>query len=322
MQENLDIIKSSVIKMGGTIEEFLPERGCFYINVFGKRILLEKKISISRKSFVSGLLTKCKDITHKLLLAYGLPTPPTECFYHKSFDKNVALAKLNKLKYPIIIKDSSGSQSLGIFSFIQSPEEGLKTIKKYLPRYKSMIAQEMVFGKEYRVLVLGEKIIAALEMLHPCVIGDGKSTVRQLIKEMQKTTYKQTKLDSKLKLVLEKQHATLNTTLKKNKTIFIRTISSLAEGGKTKDASDKIHPDVTKICVSASKAVGKHLVGIDIICNNISSKPTKKNFHLLEINGKPDLYIHYKPNFGKTRDVVKPIIKFMVKLAIPIQSRS
>ena len=66
MKKNPLIIKNAVLNMGGTIEEFIPERGCFYINVLGKRILLERKISITRQSLVSGQLTRCKDITHKL----------------------------------------------------------------------------------------------------------------------------------------------------------------------------------------------------------------------------------------------------------------
>jgi len=48
MKKNPLIIKNAVLKMGGTIEEFVPERGCFYINVLGKRILLERKISIKK----------------------------------------------------------------------------------------------------------------------------------------------------------------------------------------------------------------------------------------------------------------------------------
>jgi hypothetical protein len=69
MKKNLNIIKDSILKMGGTIEEFIPERGCFYINLSGKRILIERKISITRQSFISGQMTRCKDITHKLLIS-------------------------------------------------------------------------------------------------------------------------------------------------------------------------------------------------------------------------------------------------------------
>ena len=308
--------------MGGTIDEFLPERGCFYINVLGQRILLERKISITRKSYVSGLLTKCKDLTHKLLIAQGLPSPNTECFYNKTYVQTKAKTKLNKLTYPIILKDASGSNSIGIFPFIKNKTEAAKILKRELPRYRSMIAQEMVFGKEYRVLVLGEKVIGALEMIPPYVIGDGISTVGKLIREKQKETPAKTSFDNKLKEILRDQATSQTSVLKKGKMIYFKKSSCLAEGGETKDMTKLVHDDVRKVCVAASKVVGKHLVGIDIMCKDISKKPTKKSFHILEINGKPDLYIHYTPTHGKTRDVVKEIVKFMVKLAIQLQKQN
>lgn len=115
MKKNPLIIKNAVLAMGGTIEEFIPERGCFYINVMGKKILLERKFSLSRQSFVSRELTRSKDITHKLLCASNLPTPKTECFYKKSYNQEQAKQQLKNLKYPIILKHARGSNSVGIF---------------------------------------------------------------------------------------------------------------------------------------------------------------------------------------------------------------
>ena len=322
MNKNLSIIKNSVLAMGGTIEEFVPERGCFYINIFGRRILLEKKISITRQSFVSGQLTKCKDITHQLLLAHDLPSPQTEAFYKKSFDKDEAIARLSKMTYPIILKDSSGSNSVGIFPFVNNAGEAVKILQKKLPKYRSMIAQKMVFGKEYRILVLGDKVIGALEMIPPNITGDGVSTVKELIHFKQITTDRRTKFDKKFIAILKDQMVTLRTVVPENEVVYIKKSSCLAEGGEMRDVTDEVNEDVRKVCVLASKAVGKYLVGIDVICRDIKTKPTKNNFNILEVNGKPDLYIHYRPDQGKVRDVVKPIVKFMVKEGVLLPKRS
>ena len=159
MDKSLSIIQNVVADMGGTIEEFVPERGCFYINVFGKRILLERNIAITRQSFISVRLTKCKEITYKLLRANSLPSPKTVCFYNKSFNKDQAIEKLNKLTYPIMVKNAVGSNSLGIFPAVSNTKDALKIIKKELPHYRSIIAQEMVFGKEYRVLLVRNAVV-------------------------------------------------------------------------------------------------------------------------------------------------------------------
>lgn len=315
MKKNPVIIKNAVLAMGGTIDEFVPERGCFYINILGKRILLERKISISRQSFVSGQLTRCKDITHKLLQEHGLPTPETQCFYKKSYDKKTAALQLGLLKYPIILKDAQGSQSKGIFPFIGNLSDAEAVLEEELPHYRSMIAQEMVFGKEFRFLVLDEKIIGALEMIPPYAVGDGVSTIRKIIQEKQNSTESRTDFDEKLEKILKEQNVTLESIMPKSEIAYIKRSSCLAEGGETRDVTDLVHSNIEKICVTASKVVGKHLVGIDVMCQDVSRDPLKQDFNIIEINGKPDLYIHYNPTHGQTRNVVEDIVKFMAKLA-------
>ncbi len=306
--------------MGGTIEEFVPERNCFYVNIQGKSLLLENNISITRQSFISVRLTKCKEIAHKLLLANGLPSPATECFYNRTYNKTEATKKLDTLKYPVILKNAVGSNSRGVFPTVMSTKEALKILKKELPHYRSMVAQEMVFGKEYRILVLGEKIIGALEMIHPHIVGDGISTVKKIIKEKQSDTEVRTKFDKKLNQILKSQKVSLRSVVPKNKVIYIKRNSCLAEGGETRDVTELVHKDAKDICVSASKTVGKYLVGVDVICKDISKKQTKKSFNILEINGKPDLFIHYSPTYGKTRNVLKEAIKFLIEVSIPLPS--
>lgn len=315
MKKNPQIIKDSILEMGGTIEEFIPQRGCFYINMDGKRILIERKISIARQSFISGQMTRCKDITHKLLQEHLLPTPETECFYKKTYKKSEAERQLSRLKYPIILKDAKGSNSKGIFPFIGNLDDAMVVLEDELPHYKSMIAQEMVFGKEFRLLVLNEKVIGALEMIPPYAKGDGISTIRKIIQEKQNSTEAKTAFDEKLVQILKDQNVTLESIMPKSEIAYIKRSSCLAEGGETKDVTDLVHPDIEKICVQASKVVGKHLVGIDLMCQDVALDPTQQSFNIIEINGKPDLYIHYKPTYGQMRDVVRDIVKFMVKLA-------
>jgi len=315
MKKNPLIIKNAVLNMGGTIEEFIPERGCFYINVLGKCILLERKISITRQSFVSGQLTRCKDITNELLRINGLPTPETRCFYKKSYLAADVEKKLAELHFPIILKDAQGSNSRGIFPLIGNIKDAMIVLEEELPHYRSMIAQEMVFGKEYRILILDEKVIGALEMIPPYAVGDGVSTIRNIIEKKQSSTEKRTEFDEKLEQILQEQNFTLESIMSKNEIAYIKKSSCLAEGGETRDVTDSVHSDIEKTCVAASKVVGKYLVGIDVMCEDISLDPKKQTFNIIEINGKPDLYIHYNPSHGQTRNVVEDIVKFMVKVS-------
>lgn len=175
-----------------------------------------------------------------------------------------------------------------------------------------MVAQEMVQGKEFRILILDEKVIGALEMIPPYALGDGISTVSEIIQEKQIFTERRTEFDEKLNEILRAQNVTLESIMPKNEIAYIKKSSCLAEGGETRDVTNMVCEGVEKICVAASKVVGRYLTGIDVICDDISKDPAKQSFHIIELNGKPDLYIHYKPTHGKTRNVVEDIVRFMV----------
>jgi cyanophycin synthetase len=315
MIKNLRVIKSAVLGMGGSVVELVPERGCFYADVLGKRLLIDRKMAITRQSFVSSQFTRCKDITHKLLQENGLPTPETACFYEKSYERGEAEAQLAILRYPIILKDAQGSQSLGIFPFVKDVAEAIVVLERELPKYGSMVAQEMVFGKEYRVLVLDDKVIGALEMIPPYAKGDGVSTIRQIIEEKQNTTRRRTEFDEGLDRLLDEQMVALESVMPKDGIAYIKRSSCLAEGGETRDVTDDVHESIERICVEASKAVGKQLVGIDIMCEDVSLELSSQTFDILEINGKPDLYIHYEPTHGRTRNVAEDILRFMAAAA-------
>ena len=314
MIKNPPIIKRVAKEMGGAIKEIIPERGYFLIKLKGKEIFVLRKFQIA-SDFISGkALTAYKDLTYVSLKENNIPMPKTVCFYKKTLNKKDLVKKLESLSYPIVIKDANGSNSKGVFTNIETLNEAKKIILKEIKKFPFLVAQEMIFGKEYRVLILGKKVLGVLEMIPPRIFGDGKSTVKELIEKKQYKNKKKTIINQSLKKILAEQSVSLKSVIKKNQEVFIKKNSCLAEGGEIKDATDLINPASKIICEKAAKATGKLLAGIDIICEDISKDPTKQTFSILEVNGKPDLYIHYKPNHGKTRNVIKEIIEFILKI--------
>lgn len=299
--------------MGGKIEEVIPERGYFYIKIKGKKILTTRKFKIAGNLIVGEETTKFKDLTYLLLKKHNLPTPKTVCFYRKIAEKELN-KKLESLKYPIIIKDAEGSQSIGIFPDISSKKEAKKILKREIKKIPKLIAQEMASGKEYRLTVLGNKVIGALRLIPPRVFGDGKNNVEELIKKKQRKTPRKTPFDANLIKLLKEQRHTLRSIPKNGEIVYLRRNSSLNEGGETEDVTNSVHKEAVRICVQASKATWKYLVGIDVMCDDITRDPKKQNFNIIEINGKTDIYLHYNPTRGKTRNVVKDIINFILKL--------
>lgn len=314
MIKNPPIIKKVVREMGGTIEKVIPERGYFCIKLNGKKLFVSRKFKIATSLTTGGEITKFKDLTYLLLKENGLPTPKTVAFYKKTISKNNNEKKLKALRYPIVIKDATGSNSKGIFTNISSFSSAMDILKKEMKHYRSLVAQEMVFGKEYRVLILGNKVIGALEMIPPRIFGNGKDSVETLIKNKQKKTDKKTPIDAFLRKILADQGVTLKSILEKGKEIYIKNNSAVAEGGETRDVTDLVSTEIRNICIRAAKVTEKYLAGIDIMCDDISKPAKRQSVNIIEINGKPDLYLHHIPTHGKPRNVIKEILNFILKL--------
>ncbi|NTU67097.1 MAG: ATP-grasp domain-containing protein [Candidatus Moranbacteria bacterium] len=312
MIRNSALIKKVVEEMGGSVEKIIPERGCFYIRIDGEKIFVSRKFKITRSSLVGKELTAFKDLTYFILEKEGIPTPKTVCFYKKTFKKNPADEKLSQLSYPIVIKDSDGSNSRGVFVNIPDISEAKRILTEKINIFPRLIAQEMVFGKEFRVLMLRNKAIGVLEMIPPSILGDGKSTVDELIARKQKDICNETVRDNVLDSILSKQGSSLGSTPEKGTRIFIKNNSCLAEGGETRDVTDIINDNIASLCAKAGKLTENYLVGIDLMCDDITKRPEGQHFSIIEINGKPDLYIHYNPTYGKTRNVIKNIIEFIL----------
>lgn len=314
MIKNPPLIKKVVEEMGGTIEKIVPERGYFCINIRGEKIFVTRKFQIASDFFSGSAITAYKDLTYAALKKDGLPTPKSICIYRKNLVASGLNEKLSTLNYPLVIKDAKGSNSLGVFTNIKNLDAAKKIVLREIKKFSSLLVQEMVFGKEYRVLILKNKAIGVLEMIPPKIIGDGKNTVRELIAKKQTKKYVETKINHALHEILGEQNTTIDSILKNGQEVFIKKHSCLAEGGETKDATGLINPAIERLCAKAAKAMGKYLVGIDIICDDIRKNPKEQSCNILEINGKPDLYIHYNPNHGETRNVIKDIIEFILQL--------
>lgn len=298
--------------MGGTIEELVPERGYFYVNLRGKRILVTRKFKIASNLIVGGETARYKDLTYVLLKEKGLPMPKTICIYE--FEKKGLGRKLKSLNYPIIIKDAKGSNSKGIFANIKNAKTATDIAKKAIKKFPQLVIQEMVRGKEFRLLMLGGKLIGALELIPPRVFGDGVHTVNELIKEKQKHTEKQTPRNILFNQYLKEQGYSVNSIPQKGAEIYLRKSSSLAEGGETKDVTALVSKKIETIGAQTAETLKKTLAGIDVICEDISKDPDKQSFNILEVNGKPDIYIHYNPTYGQTQDVVRKILEYILKL--------
>ena len=157
-----------------------------------------------------GNMTRNKNLTKMILGEIGIATP--KGVVATSFNEALNLIKKNNLSYPLIAKPLDGSLAKGVTWDINSREEIRKALatlekSKQFQKSKKFLMEEMFIGDEFRVLVLNKKVISCVKKIPASLLGDGRSTIKKLVENFNKTRLKGFKL---------KVDVVVKNTLKKN----------------------------------------------------------------------------------------------------------
>lgn len=253
-----------------------------------------------------------KSLTKKLLKKAGINVPIGGSFE----DEHELLRFATKIGYPVVLKPQSGSMGRGVFVNLQSENELKKAIQQIRrnTEYKELIIEKFYQGDEYRVYVVGNKVIGAIKRVPANVIGDGIHSIRELIEIKNKNrklnpylSIKPIKIDSQVRDMLKKKGYTLDSVPEKNEKIFLRNMSNLSQGGDPIEATDELTDEVKELAVNALKALpSMDHGGLDIIVD--PDNPNEGT--VLEINSKPEISFHLYPLSGNPKDIPSAIIDY------------
>ncbi len=311
--KNTEIIIKEAKKLGIKVEVIYPQEKIIALIKGKKRFLVQRDFRINLDRFGTRNIPLFKDATYFFWQQNNIPIPKTVT----AFSFREAKKRLRKIPLPMVIKDAHDSQSRNVWVNVSNYKKAILVLKNLfsLPRIGTVIIQEFVRGKEFRILILKNKILGIAQLIPPSVAGDGKSTIKKLIKKLEKETNSKINIDQEMKNLIKSQGLSLVSILPFKQKIFLREYSKLSEGGRIKSfPSGLIHPEIKKMCLRATRVTGLELGGLDIITDNLSCSPKKQKIKFIEINSRPDLYIHHLPHQGKPVNVTKEILKYIFKL--------
>lgn len=262
-----------------------------------------------------GNLTKNKQDTKICLKEFGINVP--KGFVAESKNEALGLLKKTKLQFPLILKPVNGAFAKQVVWDIKTKKELTdaivsfkKTEKKH--KFKKFLVEEMQGGEEYRILMFQGKVISCVQKLPASVIGDGKSTIKNLVDIFNKKREKgfDIKIDSVVLDRLKENKMTMKSVLPKNFVLKLRNNLNMSDGGRSIDYTDKMNNHFKKICSKAIEAIGLDYGGIDLIAEDISQKYSP--YAIIEINPDPVYVMNEKPLVeGKGIDVSGKIIKLL-----------
>lgn len=275
----------------------------------GKRIAYEG-IPLPRADSARVPWMDNKEILKKEFTKLGLPVARGGAARSLSGAKKI----MSSLTPPVIVKPYSGSGSRHTILHIMNEAElthAFRVATQVAPR---AVIEEELTGPVYRATVVAGVFVAALRRDQPCVVGDGKRTIAELVAEAnthpkrQGPYFHHIKLDEVADQELAWQELTRESILPEGKRAILHQKINWSVGGTTCDVTDEVHPDNIALFEETARVLGATIVGIDFIIEDISrSWKDQERCGILECNSMPFFDNHHLPFEGEPRNVAARI---------------
>ncbi|MCB0444257.1 MAG: cyanophycin synthetase, partial [Gelidibacter sp.] len=221
--------------------------------------------------------------------------------------------------FPLVVKPVDGNHGRGITVNIKNYEDALVAFRnaKESSRSGAIIIEKYITGDDYRLLVINHKLVAAALRTPACVVGNGKSTIQQLIDEVNKDPRRgfghenvltQITVNDLTKSIIKTNGYTLDSVLEKDKRLLLKDTANLSTGGTAEDVTDIVHPANVFMAERISKIIDLDICGIDVMTTDISKPLEETGGAVLEVNAGPGFRMHLAPTSGLPRNVAAPVI--------------
>ena len=273
----------------------------------------------SKDSYITALIMENKLVTKDILRENNIRVPKGKDYDNiDEAKKDFRLFKDEK----IVIKPKSTNFGLGISIFPgeYSREDYDKAVEIAFREDSSILIEEFMTGKEYRFLVIGEEVVGILHREPANVIGNGESTIEELVSEKNKdplrgkgykTPLEKIKLGEIEEMFLKNQGLSFKSIPKNGEKIYLRENSNISTGGDSIDFTDKIHPSYKEVALKSAKAVKALICGVDMVIDNIEEEAKEKNHGIIELNFNPAIHIHCFPYKGENRKAGEKILDLL-----------
>ena len=282
---------------------------------WGSRQRRIQAAEVDGTSAIAESIAQDKDLTKKLLHAAGVPVP----LGRPVTDLEDAWAAAQEIGLPVVVKPQDGNQGKGVTVGIVDREH-FDIAYRAAADYGTVMVERYLPGHDFRLLVVGNKLVAAARRDPPLVIGDGEHTVRQLVAEVNKdprrgeghgTSLTKIRIDAIAEARLTAQGLTPDSVPAKGQRVVMRNNANLSTGGTATDVTDSVHPQVAARVIEAAQTVGLDICGVDVVCETVIKPLEEQNGGIVEVNAAPGLRMHLTPSFGKGRDVGQAVIEQM-----------
>ena len=277
----------------------------------------------SKTSILAVELASDKEGTKQILQDAGIPVPRGTVIYYQD-ELEEAINDVGG--FPIVVKPLDGNHGRGITIDISSHAAAEEAYEAAREVSSGVIIERFYKGRDHRVLMVNGRVVAVAERVPAHVVGDGHSTIEQLIEitnldprrgDGHDNLLTRITVDRTTWQLLDRKGYTLETVLPKGEICYLRSTANLSTGGIAIDRTDEIHPDNVWIAQRIAKTIGLDIAGIDVVTTDISKPLREVDGVIVEVNAAPGLRMHICPSEGIARNVAEPILEMLFPPGTP-----
>lgn len=264
-------------------------------------------------SAIAESIASDKDLTKRLLRNVGVPVPLGRMVTGPAD----AWAAAQEVGFPVVVKPRDANHQRGISIELTERDEIEKAYHWAIEdgQTNDVMVEQFARGQHHRLLVVGDRMVAASRGHMETVVGDGQHTISELVHRLNQDPRRGeaytdplgiVKLDAAAQIELSKQGFTVDSIPEPNRSVLIRRTGDL-----TTDCTEVVHPITAQQAVLAARVVGLDVAGLDVLATDISQPLAPQRGAVVEVNAGPSLTPHVAPLFGNPQPVGSAILELV-----------
>jgi GNAT-family acetyltransferase (TIGR03103 family) len=299
------IIAEEALRRGIRVQITDAEWGEMRLSLGGRAVLTRESLS----EFTTAVaMSRCDDkrVTRRIMERAGVRVARGAV---ATADDVAAAAALLREVEAVVVKPARGEQGKGITVGVRDDAALQRAVELATQFCPEVLVEELVPGDDLRVVVIDREVVAAAVRRPAEVIGDGRSTVAELVRTTSRRRERATGGESRIPLdatteevVADAGHA-MDDVPRNGERIQVRRTANLHTGGTIEDVTDQLHPEVAAAAVRAAAALDIPVTGIDFLVPDVRGG----EYVFIEANERPGLANHEpQPTAARFVDLLFP----------------
>lgn len=274
----------------------------------GKRIYFES-LPIPTRFLDMVDMWDNKSFLKKVFRKNSIPVPRSvelTLFRSPAYHKDKLQKIFDEFTKPIIVKPRVGSRGRHTTTNIHSYEDFVKAIEVAQIMTPYIIVEEHVVGDVCRATIVDGKLCGFYRAGVPTIVGNGRSTIQELIEEKNKTKNErigEVEINTEIIDHIARSGFTLKSIPKEGEKIPLTYRTGRLFGGLTHEMLDELHPSFVPILEKVGSIVGLGVAGFDCIVPEPTEEADSQRWGIIECNTLPFIDLHYYALEGKSKNI-------------------